>query len=204
MSNLKIFIDSTMCMLWIVTYTLVLIGTIKTKYPMISPITQAIIAPFEFSVLVLQIVSSSKFNYAFAAYLYWTVIEIAILAFILRSGFIKKKYILPYLMMCIIITAIMIYMVVIKRFMLFFSHFNTFVGLLFWLGFIIKRDYPMTHVALAIFITKFVADILGALVYFGEGGWVIDLLAVLLPTVDIIFFVVYFVRVDKRKDKTVS
>lgn len=52
MSKITIALDMAMCVLWIVTYTLVLIGTIRYQYPVISPITQAIIAPFEFCVAV--------------------------------------------------------------------------------------------------------------------------------------------------------
>ena len=50
MENIRTYLDATMCLLWIVTYTLVLIGTVKYKYPLIPSVTQLIIAPFEFSV----------------------------------------------------------------------------------------------------------------------------------------------------------
>lgn len=46
------YLDIAMCFLWIITYTLVLIGTVKYRYPLIAPISQAIIAPFEFAVLI--------------------------------------------------------------------------------------------------------------------------------------------------------
>lgn len=191
----KTILDTAMCLLWMVTYTLVLIGTIKYRYPLISPISQAIIMPFEFSVLLLvTAVGQYKFNYASGAYLYWTLIEIVIIIVILKSGFMKKKHIVPYISFVVIFTILMVYLVTIKSNMFFFSYFNTFVGDVIWFGFILKNDYPMKPIALATFITKCVADILGACVYFGNGNFVINMMAVLLPSLDLVFILVYFVR----------
>lgn len=198
MGSIYIVLDTAMCMLWIVTYTLVLIGTVKYRYPLISPMAQAIIAPFEFSAVILFSKLSSEFNYAFAAYLYWALVEIAIIIVILKIGFIKKKYIGLYVGFVVIVTAAMIDLVAIRGYMFFFSYFNTFVGMLFWFIFILKRDYPIKPIALAVFVVKFIADVLGAIVYFGNSVWLTNMFCILLPILDIVFIPIYFRRVWQR------
>lgn len=205
MSALTRMTDAVMCLMWITTYTLVLIGTCRYRYPMISPYAQAVIAPFELSVTVMFITRGQLgFNYPSVACIYWTVIEIAIIAVILKSGFVKRKHIAPYIVLCGAITCAMLYLVTFKGYMLFFSYFNTFVGVAIWFGSILRRDYPMKPLALAAFITKFVGDILAAIVYFGVGGWCVDLMSILLPPLDFAFVVVYVVRRKQNKCVTAA
>jgi len=189
-----------MCLLWIVTYTLVLIGTIKYRYPLIAPITQAIIAPFEFSVLIRFIIQGSlDFGYVSLAYIYWTIIEILIIGVIIKRGYIQRKLIIPYLLLICTMTGIMCYWVVIKNCMFFFSYFNTFIGELFWLHFILKTDYPMKPLALAAFVAKFVGDAISIPTYLGDGIWLISAICVLLPVLDFLFILIYFKRSKERK-----
>ena len=116
MSRIRVVLDSAMCMLWIMTYTLVLIGTIKYRYPMIAPITQAIIAPFEFSVLFLfHKLGLIELSYATLAYLYWAIIEVAIFRVIEKLRYIKEEHIKPYIIVSLGVTFIMIYFVTIKE-----------------------------------------------------------------------------------------
>lgn len=194
MSNIDLFFDTAMCFLWITTYTLVFIGTIKYKYPLISPITQAIVAPLEFSVFTLIIVTSSTFNYAVVAYAYWSIIEVAIFAIMIKIGFIKRKHIIPYIIVALFIFAIMIFMVAIRRQVLLATYLDTFIGMAFWFGFILKKDYPIKAFTIAVFISKFLADIFAAIVYFGDGSYWINILSVLLPVLDFMFVAVYIIR----------
>lgn len=197
-------LDIAMCALWILTYILVLIGTIKYRYPLISPITQAIIAPFEWSVLFLQFnkLGGISVNYVFIAYLFWAILEIAIFRAIVKTGYVKKHHVKPYIVMVILITMIMLYLVVLKQIMFFFSYFNTFLGMLIWVGFICKKNYPMKGISLAVFIVKFIADVLRAMVYWGKGSWLINVLSILLPILEFFFIPVWFVRrkISKRGD----
>lgn len=199
MSTIQIILDVSMCMLWITTYTLVLFGTIRYRYPLISPITQAIIAPFEFSVLFLFIkLNAFQLNYASVAYLCWSVIEIVTIIVIVRAGYIRKKYILPYVGAVLLITGIMVWLVAVKQYMLAFSYINTFVGMSCWLAYVIRRkDYPMNGITLTIFLMKLTADILGCLVYFGQGSLAVNALSVMLPVVDFCFIPTYFMRKKK-------
>jgi hypothetical protein len=99
----------------------------------------------------------------------------------------------------------MIYVVVIKKYMLFFSYLNTFTGMLFWFFFVLRREYPMIPVTLAVFLTKLVADILAAIVYVGEGGWMVDVFAVLLPSLDFLFVVAWILKArSKRKLRQIA
>lgn len=200
MSNIELFLDTAMCLLWIATYTLVLIGTIKYKYPLISPITQAIIAPLEFSVFILCVITSATFNYAVVAYMYWSIIEVAIFVAIMKTGSIKKKLLYYYIVLSMVVFATMIILVVCKRQVLFYNYLNTFTGMLFWFGFIFKKDYPMKPFALFIFIIKFIADIFAAIVYCDDGVWITDMLCILLPILDFLFIVVYFIRRREKKE----
>lgn len=195
MNNLDVLLDIAMCVLWMVTYTLVLIGTIKYQYPLISPMAQTVIAPFEFSAFVLAILMGIYgFNYAILGYLYWTIIEIAIFIAIIRTGFIPKNKIACYIILTAVITGVMIYLVAIKHRILVFSYVNSFVGDAIWLIFILKNGCLRKPITLAVYIVKIVADCLAGIVYFGKGSWLVDVLSVLLPLLDSLFVVVYFIK----------
>lgn len=195
-------LDMLMCLLWIAAYTFVLIGSIKYKYPLISPITQAFIAPFEFAVFILFVfVEKYTFNYASAAYLYWTAIEIITMVAILAMGAIEKKYIVPYLLFTAFVCIIMIYFVTIKGHVLFFSYFNTFIGELFWLNHIRKDDYPMKPYAIAAFISKLIADFIAVFLYFGNGPIIISAICLMLPMLDAYFVYVWYKRRNSIKQK---
>ena len=201
MSKFQIILDTAMCALWITTYTLVLIGSIRYRYPLISPITQAIIAPFEFSALCLFIkLNSFRLDYASIAYLYWTVIEIVIIGVFIRDGYIKKKHIVPYSSMVLLITAVMIWRVTVKGHMFLYSYINTFIGVIIWLLYIARnKNYPMKSISLILFITKLTADLFAIPVYFGNGTWLENSVCILLPTVDVCFIALYFLRKRNKK-----
>lgn len=189
--------DGIICILWSLTYTLVLIGTEKYKYPVISPITQLIIAPLEFSVLYQLItINMVGINHVFISYLYWALIEILIIASQIKHGFVNKQHALPYLFSVGLLTVIMCYLVVYKGYQLFFCLFNTFVGEIIWLRHIHQKDdYPMSPIMFVSFLTKFVADVICIPVYLGRGSIASDVLIFLLATLDFMFIHVYFSRI---------
>lgn len=195
MKNVEIILDALMCVLWMTTYTLVFIGTVKYKYPLISPITQLIIAPLEFVIAYFFIAGNPNgFDYISFAYLYWSVIEIAIISAIFKIKFIKKKHMLVYILLLLINTVLMIYLVAIKGYMLFFNYFNAFLGVLFWFVFIQRKDFPMKPIALVAFVTKFLADIIAIPVYIGDGGFLINFICISLPILDFMFIPTYFYK----------
>lgn len=195
MTELQIILDTTMCCLWVLTYTIVLIGTIKYKYPLISPITQAIIAPFEFAVLYCYIINGYLgLNYVSLAYIYWTFIELAIIYVMIKSNFIPKKKVAAYLTILCVLTCLMCYLVGHKEQTFFFSYFNTFIGELIWLYHIHRKKYPMKPLSLIAFMAKFIGDAISIPVYFGIGSWLINFICVSLPILDLVFIVINFLR----------
>lgn len=193
-------LDSAMSILWIVTYTLVLIGTIRLQYPLISPLTQAVVAPLEFAMLIFLLVAGSfGFDYISAGYLYWAIIEILIIIVILKGGYIKRKYIVPYIMLVAMITVVMTTVIISSRFTIFYCHLNSVIGDMIWLAFILRdKKYPMKAVTLATFTTKFLADVLAVPVYFGCSIWIVSFMCILLPILDFTFILIYFVRRSKQ------
>lgn len=205
MGNIRTYLDATMCLLWVTTYTLVLIGTIKYKYPLISSVTQLIIAPFEF-VMWLGFVIGGKFslNYVFVAYSYWTIVEICIIYVVLKCSNTSFKNKWLYLIAVCIMTCIMYYLVIYKGWIFFFSYFNTFVGEIFWFIHFCKKDYPIKPIALAAFVAKFIGDAISIPVYFGRGIWFISLISVLLPILDSLFVFMYIKRKRANVDHRIS
>ena len=201
MQTSQILLDELMCVLWIITYTLCFISTIKYQYLALSPITQLMIAPFEFAVLCSFISKGSfRFDYVSIAYLYWTVIEIALYVLVVKYAFHnnRKKTIIYFSAMAVM-TVLMFYLVAVKNYMFFFSYFNTFIGELFWCYYILKKDYPTKPLNLAAFIAKFVGDAISIPVYLHTGNLVSSIICVLLPILDFSFIYIYFVRSRKSR-----
>lgn len=182
-----------MCVLWIITYTLALIGSVRYKKPLISPLTQACIAPFEFAVM-FNLILRGGLNYVSVAYGYWTVIEVALFYVNCKLGAVSKNREKQYVLLVTLVMAAMLWGVVVKGWMLFFSYFNTFVGMCFWAQYIRREAYPMKPWAGAAFLIKFAADVLACLVYFHSGTWVISFMSVALPVLDFTFLITYWKR----------
>ncbi len=84
-------LDIAVCFLWAVTYSLVFVCTVKYRFPLISPVTQLLIAPLELAVLLNFVINNNfNINYVTLSYIYWSIIEIAILSVVFRLGYIKK------------------------------------------------------------------------------------------------------------------
>ena len=97
MSNIAVFLDALMCVFWIMTYVLVLIGTVRYRYPLISPVAQFFFITNEIAVLLFFFFNASNFSkYVIWAYICWTLIEIAVFIAILKTGYFKKNKIFCY------------------------------------------------------------------------------------------------------------
>ncbi len=201
MEPYQIVLDGLMCVLWITTYTLCFISTIKFHHLALSPITQLMIAPFEFAVLY-GLISKGTFslNYVSIAYLYWAFIEIALCVLVIKYAFqSNRKKTVVFILALAVMTVLMIYLVTVKKYKFFFSYFNTFIGELFWFYYILKDDYPIKPLNLAAFIAKFVGDAISIPVYLFTGNIVSSVVCVLLPILDFCFVYVYFVRSLKNR-----
>ena len=199
MSGGQTFLDGLMCLLWMTTYTLVLIGTLRYRYPTISPITQAVVAPFELAVVIKFLKDDIlRIDYASMAYLYWAGIEIATIAVIVRRGMIARRWLPAYFSLIATETAAMLYFVSYRGEMLFFSYFVTVVGEGFWLAHLLKKDYPLTSLTLAPQCTKLAADALAIPVYLHAGGISTTVMCVSLPVLNIVTLAVFLYRKKKQ------
>jgi len=203
MSGIIVFLDAAMCLLWIATYILVLIGTVKYRYPLISSATQLVIAPFEFVMLLMMLGGGFRADYITGAYFCWTAVEIAVICVIVKSARIRTWCKGMYILAVCLMTNLMYYLVVLRGWNFFFSYFNTFVGVLLWFGYFLKRDYPEKPLVLAAVVTKLLADTISIPVYFGKGGWATDLLIVLLAVLDFAFLLVCVERWRTRRSKRI-
>lgn len=176
-------------------YTLVLYGTVKYRYPMIAPITQAIIAPLE---MLMCIATILVINYSSVFYGYWAIVESLTFVAAQKTGRISRKHTRRYALLSILISVILIELMLRCGQVLLFTHINTVAGMLFWLRYVRNENYPMVPVSLAIFVTKLAADLVNVVVYFPGGSWLVRLLNVFMPVVDAMFILVYF----KRKQTT--
>ena len=203
MSDFQTTADTLMCALWIAAYALCFVSTIRYKYPALSPVTQLIIAPFEFAVLFRMIrFRTLTANYISVAYICWTLLEFGLLFLMLKYGFhFEPKKTAAYIGACIAITVLMIWLVAYKNQMYFFSYFNTFIGELFWFGYILKKQYPMKALNLAVFIAKLIGNAVSVPVYLHVGTAFSKALCVLLPVLDLCFIAVYLYRVCFTKKK---
>ena len=206
MTRFQYAADMAMCALWIVTYALCFISTVKHKYPALSPVTQLLIAPFEFSVVFRLVrIGSFRLDYISAAYTVWTLLELALVFVILKYGFrfaVKKT--VPYLASLAATTALMVWLVAYKDQMYFFSYFNTFVGELFWFRYIFKKEYPIKALNFAAFIAKFIGDAVSVPVYIGAGTVFSRAMCVLLPVLDLSFIIAFLYNDRLNKKNTAA
>lgn len=187
------FADLTMCVCWVVTYTLVLVSTKIYKYPAISPYAQAMILPAELGVFIVRIIIWKSFGFIGFFYLFWTLVEIAIIVEIIRLKFLKNLKL--YFAFIGVLSAAVVYLVVAHNMILFLTYFLTFLGVIIWLLFILsKKDYIFKPLNLIAFSAKFVGDAIAIPVYLGTGGMIEDIVCIALPSVDFLFIIIYFLK----------
>ncbi len=199
MTDLQTFLDLTMCVCWMATYTLVLISTKTYKYPAISPYAQAIILPVELGVSIARITWKS-FGFIHFCYLFWSLIEIAIIVEIIRLKFLKNLK--SYFAFIGILSVAVTYLLVVHNMILFLTYFLTFSGNVIWLLFILLgNNYPFKTLNLLAFCAKFVGNAIVIPVYFGDGNLITDILVFALPSVDFLFIIVYFLKKRQQNNQ---
>ena len=195
-------LDILQTVLWMITSTLVLISTIKYKYPLIPPQAQVIIAAFEFVTFSFLFIGGQVgFDYISIAYLYWTVIEIVQMVVVIKIGYIKEKRVISYILRVIFATGIVHASMLTTENIYAFSYFNTFIGEIIWFRYIIQSQYPLKPIVFLTFLAKFVADLVAISVYVGMGDLVNQVICVILPVLDFAFLVVFFARMKAERIK---
>lgn len=198
MSAIQKFFDVYMALSWVLVYMLVLIGTIKYKYPIYPPLAQLVIAPLEFSVLFFRIHHGIYgIDYVSIAYTFWPIMQLILFSIAVKNEYIKKTHAPLFFALLVLLSVLMVYLVAYKNHVLLCNYVNTFTGEVIWLLHFSRKDYPTNRLVLAISIIKLIADGILLFVYLGSGSWICDTLCVLLPVVDLMFITVYF---DKRSN----
>ncbi|MCR5042089.1 MAG: hypothetical protein K6C36_08355 [Clostridia bacterium] len=195
--------DVVMCCLWIVTELLCLIGIKKYRKPVLPPMSQLVIAPFEFAVVIYFIITHAVANYAFFSYIAWAAIEIVIVKYYYRYRLIPQKMKSWYIVLLAAQTAVLlVFILKVEGSFPFFGVFNTLAAIMIWFVYLFKPNYPMNHYTLCVFILKLCADLAGTVVYFPGSSAVIRGILVSMVLVDVGFFPAWAVlRRSPQKQK---
>ncbi|MBQ7862794.1 MAG: hypothetical protein IJ349_11420 [Clostridia bacterium] len=194
MSTIERIIDIVVTFGWSATYTLVLVGSRKYKFPLMSLLAQLIIASLEIAIFIGFVLNDYKFDYVYFAYFYWSLVEIIIIfTSIKQKGFTnKKKYV--FFIVLTVFTIVMSFLLKINNGMLYFALLNTILGMVVWFYYILDKKYPVKPFALAIFIVKLISDVLGTVVYINSHDTLVAVFTIILPCIDFLFIILYFYR----------
>ena len=116
-------VDIIVCFLWIAVELLAYIAMKKYKTPTISPLSQLVVAPFEFAVTIWLFLKHVSLGYAFFSYLFWTIIEISIIVYLYKLHAIPKKWGKWYIVFLLVLTGLYLYSLHFQNGMLILSFF---------------------------------------------------------------------------------
>ena len=204
MTSLLRSVDVIVCFLWVAVELLVFIAMKKYKAPTISPLSQLVVAPFEFAVTIWFFMQRLSLGYAFLAYLLWTIIEILIIVFFYKLHAIPQKWEKWYIVILLISTCVYLYSLHFQYGMLLFSTLSTLIAIIFWYIYIFRPSYPITLFTLLIFIIKLLADILGLVVYFSSSPIIIRCISTSMAALDLCFIPTWFVLYRRNKNRGIT
>lgn len=139
--------DITMCFLWLVTYILVIISTIKSKFPAMSPIACIIIFPWELLVAIGSISAFNALSYVHVAHIGFAILDlliILVIIFKLRYFDIHNTVCYIYILFVNILVTLLMWRL--PNGVLYSSYINTFLGTVFWILYILRDCYPTTRI----------------------------------------------------------
>lgn len=196
MNNIQIFADKLMCGTRVITYGLVLISTLKMRVPAMAPVSCAVIFPWEFLMMLNNILGSVHFNYAVMGHLGFALLDFMIIFVILfRLRYYNQKNTIRYFILLIAITVLLALIFQMKRGVLYTSYINTIIGVFIWLIYIAKNDYPFTFLNFTILITKLIADVLACITYCDwDNGLFLICLSIFLPLLDVCHIAVFLIE----------
>ena len=202
MTGLLKHFDIAMCFLWIITELLCLIGIKKYKKPILPPLSQLVIAPFEFAVVIFFIIRHAEANYALFSYFAWAIIEIIIVFYYYKFHLIPNKLKHWYVILLILQTVVLVILILnIDGSFAFFGVFNTLIAIIIWFVHLYITDYPMNSFTLCIFIFKLFADTTGSIAYVFNSPVIICCILIAMVIVDICFFPTWFFLRKKQKQQ---
>ncbi len=189
-----------MATLWVVVYLLSLISTCKSKHPAIAPLASAFIVPWEIIITMRNIIQESNgVGYIVYTQCGWGIlhfITVCIVLFVLK--YYPPKKMIAYILFACAVGGLLLLIFTTQHGQLYTSYINTWIGILIWLFYARRSDYPLTKLNMAIAICKCVADTFGFIVYWRQDA-IVFTVALLLPLTDAIHVVVLARAMYKRK-----
>lgn len=186
--------DILMCILWMLTYTLVLIATLKYQYPMIAIYSQVLLAPLELVCAIFFIRANKGLTFFSFCYAYWVLAEIIIFIVACRMGYVsRRKVIVSITSACIVTVALYCFVIILDQ-MLTTNYCVTFLAEIIWLQYVLNKQYPAKPIILTAFVLKLLADAMIVPVYYGVGTWYTNVLVVALPVLDAAYIYAYLIK----------
>lgn len=201
MNNLNAYLDAAMCLLWIFTYLVVLLGTIRYRYPLMPLATQMAFMTHEIAILFFLITEKDSIDYVVVAYSVWVLIEISLFLANKKVGHISPKTTVLFICLTLFFSTVLFWLIAFKGYMTYVCYIATIIGVVCWYVAILKPKYPIKPVVLVAFLTKLIADIFVAPFYLIYETRAIGLLSVILPMLDALYIPTYFLLRAKRNRK---
>ena len=186
-----------LCILWILTYLSVFLIMFTRKECVIHPLTTALSAGLGLGILLSHIRNGANFNYVVFGYCCWVFVLILIIALHIKHKDIPKRFLLPYFLTLIsFVLGIFVWAAYTYAGVTYCTTILTAVGMIIWIIYLYKQKQPLHWSYLFPFTTKLIADFFVLYAYFGYLNWFIDLLCVILPTIDSLFILLFFVKTE--------
>lgn len=210
-----VYIDITMAALRIAIYAMVLVKTIRDKYPAMSPVGTTFVAAWEFasSVMLIYSVITSGFyetiyygGYVFIVQLIWALLEFAIiLTYLLRCKVYSLKWIILYVAWIIAATAFVLFVVFSFEWGQIISYFiGALAAMIAWMIYAFREEFRFDKQCIAIAAFKALVDILGWIYYFKFGLPIVSVLCTILPIADLTYLtgVIIMYRKENTGERT--
>lgn len=191
--------DTVVAFSWVLVYILSIISTLKSKVLAIAPLGTAIAIPWELCTIIYNLHNGIVFNYAFAAQIGWAGLETALYVLILvKYTSARERILLPLLTVAILLLD---YFVIFRldSGQLFMSFFETFVGVFFWILWVMRPSYPANKLNLCIAGLTVFADFIGGVIYFWQSGVVLRIVIALVLLENLIHCSVVWYRMSEHR-----
>ena len=99
----------------------------------------------------------------------------------------------------IILTIIVFFSLGFKDGITYATFIITIAGVICWYIYIMKKEYKFYKLNVAVFFTKFIADLFCFPPYFGKFNIVVDIMIIILSTIDMMFIITWITYKIKQK-----
>lgn len=198
-------LDVVMGGMWVTVYALVIVSSLKYKCPRISPLFPVLVLPWELTAVLYDFTQKQPMGWTQISRIGFCTGNMIIGTIILRWFMQNKNQRWIYNLLAFICLTVIMHQYVFRsgKGELYFSFIVTLLGCIFWLFYILKKDFeplPIDCVIAAIMMT---ADAIGCAWYFDQMGRA-KILCIMLLLIHMIHFVAIVSRVGQKKHFTES